>query len=547
MKKSQKPKKIDISTEQLQQLTDRLEANRLEPRDYEILRTVLKSYVYLHTMLEQKKTSIKKLLRTVFGKTEKSKNLLKKSKDAKDKSSDDDRKAGSDPGGSTPTDQGPKKKVKGHGRNGHSAYTGAERVSVEHPELKHGDPCPECPKGKIYEIKDPETVVRITGTAPLQARAYELDKLRCNLCGSIFKASLPSQAGSKKYDETAGAMIALLRYGSGFPFTRLENLQAGFGVPLPASTQWEVSEQTADKIYPAYDELLRQSAQADILHNDDTPMKVLELMKENEAQDEKKPSRTGIFTTGIVAKLAEHRMALFFTGRKHAGENMTEVLRKRSSGLPPPIQMCDALSRNSSKEFKTILANCLTHGRRNFVDVHASFPDQCRYVIDTLAEVYKNDAKTKQQAMSADERLEYHQTHSGTLMDNLKQWLEEQLSEKKAEPNSGLGQAINYMLKYWKALTQFLRVPGAPLDNNICERALKRAILHRKNSMFYKTQHGAYIGDLFMSLIHTCHLSKINPFDYLVSLQKNSSEVFKNPAAWLPWNYREKLACLSTT
>jgi len=488
-------------------------------------------------------------MRTLFGKTEKSKNLPKKS--AKEKSSDENLKEGDAPGGGTPkSDQGPKKKVKGHGRNGHSAYTGAERIAVAHPDLKHGDPCPECPKGKVYELREPETIVRITGTAPLQAVAYELEKLRCNLCGMIFKAAPPVQAGSEKYDETAGAMIALLRYGSGFPFKRLENLQAGFGVPLPVSTQWEVAEKTADKIYPVYDELLRQSAQAEILHNDDTPMKILDLIKENQVQQEhvqKKSSRTGIFTTGIVAKLAGCMIALFFTGRRHAGENMTEVLRKRSSGLPPPIQMCDALSRNLPRELKTILVNCLTHGRRNFVDVYESFPEQCRHVIDTLAVVYKHDAETRQLSMSDDERLKYHQTHSGLLMGNLKQWLEDQLSEKKAEPNSGIGKAIGYMLNHWKALTQFLRVPGAPLDNNICERALKRAILHRKNSMFYKTLHGAYIGDLFMSLIHTCHLSKIDPFDYLVSLQKNSSEVFKNPAVWLPWNYQETLACLSAS
>ncbi len=538
MKKVKKPKKIDISAEQLQELSTRLETNQLQPRDYEILRAVLKSYVYLYTMLQQKTTSIKKLMRTVFGKTEKSKSLLKKQKESKDKKGDDD-----PPGiGNTGASPEVKKKVKGHGRNGHSEYTGAKRQYVQHPELKHGDPCPECPKGRVYEMKETETVIRIQGTAPLQAIAHKLEKLRCNLCGMIFKASLPEQAGSKKYDKTAGAMIALLRYGSGFPFKRLENLQAGFGVPMPASTQWEVAEHTANKIYPAYDELLRQCAQAEIMHNDDTPMKILELMKENRQQ---KHSRTGVFTTGIVAKLKNRKIALFFTGRNHAGENITEVLQKHSSGLPPPIQMCDALSRNSSREFKTILANCMVHGRRNFVDVCSSFPEQCQYVLETLAEVYKNDTVIRQQAMSIDDRLEYHKAHSGPLMDDLKQWLQEQFSEKKAEPNSGLGQAINYMLNHWKALTQFLRVPGAPLDNNICEQALKRAILHRKNSMFYKTQNGAYIGDLFMSLIHTCHLSKINPFDYLVSLQKYSSELFKNPAQWLPWNYQETMACMS--
>lgn len=532
---NKKPQKITISHDELQQLLARLE-QQLSKRDYGIVKNILHSYVYLQTMFEQKKTSVKKLLRAMFGTTEKSKNLPGKSKQAKDKSGDED---------PPPTGTAAGTKAKGHGRNGQAAYSGAERHVVKHPDLKPGDSCPECLKGKVYEMTEPETVVRITGTAPLQARVYELDRLRCNLCGMIFKTALPEQAGVEKYDKTASAMISLLRYGSGFPMTRLENLQAGFGMPLPASTQWEVVEKAADKIYPAYDELLRQSAQAEILHNDDTSMKVLELMKENEQQEKKKTSRTGIFTTGIVAKCADHKMALFFTGRKHAGENMQEVLKKRSSDLPRPIQMCDALSRNLPKEFVTILVNCMAHGRRNFVDIYESFPEQCRHVIDTLADVYKHDAETGQRGMSADERLEYHKTHSGPLMDDLKQWLEAQLSERKAEPNSGLGQAISYMLNHWKALTQFLRVPGAPLDNNICERALKRAILHRKNSMFYKTQHGAYIGDLFMSLIHTCHLSGVNPFDYLVNLQKFSSELFKNPAAWLPWNYQDTLTALS--
>ena len=128
------------------------------------------------------------------------------------------------------------------------------------------------------------------------------------------------------------------------------------------------------------------------------------------------------------------------------------------------------------------------------------------------------------------------------LMDDLHCWLRKQLDDKKVEPNSSLGKAINYMLNHWQPLTLFLRVEKAPLDNNICEYALKMAIMHRKNSLFYKTEHGAYIGDLFMSLIHTCALAKINPFEYLTALQKNSSALFANPNRWLPWNYKENFA-----
>ena len=126
-------------------------------------------------------------------------------------------------------------------------------------------------------------------------------------------------------------------------------------------------------------------------------------------------------------------------------------------------------------------------------------------------------------------------------MDGLDAWFESQFDEKKVEPNSGLGKAIKYMRKHWNELSLFLREPGAPLDNNLCERALKKAILHRKNSLFYKTKHGAYVGDLFMSLIHTCVLCKVNPFDYLIKLQQHSASLFKNPSQWLPWNYKDAI------
>jgi len=171
----------------------------------------------------------------------------------------------------------------------------------------------------------------------------------------------------------------------------------------------------------------------------------------------------------------------------------------------------------------------------------ANFPEECRFVLETLGDVYKNDAVCKEQNMSPDERLLFHQTESGPLMDKLHEWFVAQFEEKRVEPNSGLGEAISYMLKHWEPLTLFLRKAGAPLDNNICERALKKAILHRRNSLFFKTDNGARVGDLFMSLIHTCHLCGADPFDYLTALQEHSAKVAQAPQDWLPWNYAEAL------
>ncbi|HEX9872391.1 MAG TPA: transposase, partial [Candidatus Tectomicrobia bacterium] len=131
-------------------------------------------------------------------------------------------------------------------------------------------------------------------------------------------------------------------------------------------------------------------------------------------------------------------------------------------------------------------------------------PEPCRHVIEVLAEVYRHEAHCREQNLSHAQRLAYHQEHSAPLMEALKTWMVEQLESRQVEPNCGLGQAIHYMLKHWNELTLFLRQVGAPLDNNICERALKKAILHRKNSLFFKTKNGAEVGDIYMSLIYTC-------------------------------------------
>ncbi len=527
------PREIELTPEELEGLMHRLDTGALTAEDHEIIKSIIETFLALNQAVRDKDGKINKLLRMIFGaKTEKADKVLT----SESQGEADTEKAGekTEDSGETADD-----KPKGHGRNGTSEYAGAEKVFVPHTELKPGDACPECPNGKVYTWTT-GAVVRFTGGAPLQAKVWELEKLRCNLCGEIFTAKLPEDAGAEKYDETACAMVPLLRYGSGLPFNRLEQLQESMGSPLPASTQWDIAEKTANRIYPVYYELMRQAAHGDIIHNDDTTIKIIELLNKEE------DGRKGTFTSGILSVSDTRKIVLFRTGRQHAGENMTDLLKLRPQDLGPPIQMCDALSRNTSNEFETILANCLTHARRNFVDEINNFPEECRYVIETLAAVYKNDETTKEENMTPKERLAYHQAESSPLMKQLYVWMKNQIDDKKAEPNSGLGKAISYMIKHWEPLTLFLRIEKAPLDNNICEQGLKRAILHRKNSLYYRTLHGALVGDIFMSLIHTCKLSKINPFDYLVALQKHTHEVFRNPQEWLPWNYTAADVVLST-
>jgi len=531
---------IDLEMQEIESLLAEARET-LGEESYYKLEKLVNAYLTMSRLIEDKKTTIKHLRKLLFGSTSE-----KTSKVAGQASG----KTGGKP---DVPDKPDKKKRKGHGRNGADAYQGAKKIMVPHENLKPGEGCPECKKGKVYEQKDPAVLVRITGQAPLGATVHELQRLRCNLCGEVFTAKAPEGVGDKKYDGRSAAMIALLKYGSGFPFNRLQGLQGSMGIPLPASTQWDIVKEMAGELTPVYTSMIQQAAQGEVLYNDDTTMKILELMPgakstaaESSTCEDVPPDRTGVFTSGIVSTGDGHKTALFFTGRRHAGENLEQVLNHRASELGKPIQMCDALSRNLPGELETIVANCIAHGRRKFVDVVENFPGACGHVLEQLAEVYHNDTIARDKGLSPDERLRFHQEKSAPVMDKLLKWFKAQLKEKIVEPNSGLGEAIAYMEAHWNELTLFLRVAGAPLDNNICERALKKAILHRKSAMFYKTQNGARVGDLFMSLIYTCQLMKESPFEYLTTLIDNTPAIATRPQDWMPWNYRDTLADLET-
>jgi transposase len=525
-------RRIEVPMEELKQALARALNAPMAHADYRKLEAALDTLAHLTDLLADKDTTIRDLRQWLFPpSTEKTREVLKN--------------AGIEPDAAGPGNQEPKKKRPGHGRNAAEAYQGAQRVKTPHPTMKTGDTCPGCEKGKVYTQQEAKLLVRVVGQAPIAATVYEMERLRCNLCGEIFTAPAPEEAGSEqqsKYDETAAAMISTLRYGGGMPLNRLKDLEASLGIPLPASTQWEIVEEVADRIQPAHDELIRQAAQGEVLHNDDTSMKVMSLRRENSKEDST-GERTGIFTSGIVSTQPGRRIALFLTGRKHAGENLSEVLERRAAELAPPIQMCDALSRNLKlpAELEVIVGHCLAHGRRRFVAVAENFPEPCRHVLEKLGEVYAHDAMARKLALSPEQRLRFHQERSKPVMDELETWLKAQLAEKTVEPNSGLGTAMTYLLRHWGKLTLFLRQAGAPLDNNVCERALKKAILHRKNSLFYKTQNGARVGDLFMSLIHTAELCGANPFDYLTALQRHAGELATAASEWMPWNYRQTL------
>jgi hypothetical protein len=535
---------------------------RLTAEDYQRLEWLVASYEEQARLLRDKDALIARLRRKrSSSSSEKSADILPapalgsadaESAPASEPASDPDPPnappsgAASDPASARRATRAPqRRRRRGHGRIPVDAYQPATHTAVPHTALCAHDPCPSCRQGTVYPLR-PQPVLHLVGQAPLVAHRFDCERLRCGRCGEVFTAPAPPEARGPKYSASAAAVLAVLHYGTGLPWHRLEQLQRNVHTPVPASTQWEVVCGAEPSLRPVFEALMDQAAAASVLHTDDTSVRILELMgrrraKLLEQEALERPERTGLFTTATVSIAESRTIVLFHSGRSHAGENLKELLDRRAPDAAAPLHMCDGLDRNRARGHAVIECNCLAHGRRHFVDERENHPDECRFLIESLGAIFHNEGLCAEDGLTPEARLEFHQKHSAPLLANLHAWLQSLFEEKRVEPNSGLGKAVKYMLSRWEALTRFTRIAGAPLDNNIAERALKYAIRHRKNSLFYRTTRGAEVGDLYMSLIHTAQLHGENPIEYLTALMEHGRSVALDPTAWLPWNFRSAL------
>jgi transposase len=527
-----KPGRLDFTPEQIEALLDRIANKCLEEGDYPLLADLIRAIVWMNLSLQEKELTIHRL-RSIFGiKTETAKKLLEVAQGTTPESNDVDKDSPPDGDKDSPPAKR-KKDKKGHGHQPASAFTEAKMISVAHQILKKGGLCPSCRQGKLFSLK-PGSVIRIVGQPWLNVEIYRPERLRCATCGRTFTAALPAEiAVGSRADSTAKAIVSILKYRGGIPFYRQQQMQEMLGTPLSASEIWQMTEETADSVHPIYVLLCQEAADARVLQNDDTAANILSIKQQ--IQDEK---RKGTFTTAILATLADEiRIGLFFTGRKHAGENLNELLNDRPKGRDPPIQQCDASSRNVPKDHETQLANCLAHARRKFYDLVEVWPRVVTKIIGLFATLYINDRIAP---LDPQERLVWHQKNSTPVMQEIKNYCDTLLASKEVEPNGSLGKAIAYLNNHWEAFTLFLRVPGVPLTNNEGEQLIKRAVLNRKNAYFFRNETGAKIADILMSVIETCVYNGINPWNYLVAIQTYEKDARSNPRLWLPWVYESR-------
>jgi transposase len=572
------PKHTEVDQEELEAILAAVKPS-LNSSQYKILESAVKMLIWLQFVVKEKSLSIARLTRMLLGKsTENLKNLKKRanaktpsddvnsnddepgenpsgneSEQSSDKQKDADQKNNAvSPSSNAPSEGAPQssKKKENHGRRPLDDYNVSKITYIPHDCLRAGQKCPLCLKGTLYDI-DPQTLLLIRGQPPLKGEAYSAQGLRCHLCQHVFRATFPKEvANQPKADMSARAIVCLAKYQLGTPLYRLETWQKIMKLPISDSEMWEWTESVALVLHPVHQALINMAAKGDVIHNDDTTGKILELMEENrQAELAKKNSnntdkkadkhRKGIYTTALLSKLDGHQIAIYMTGRKNSGENMDELLDLRPKGLKRPVQACDGSSQNSVERHETDVAKCFNHARHNFCELVEAWPKEALAMVEMCNTIFMNDRKTKQ--MEPDERLKFHQEYSAPIMDKLKSYANSLIDKKKVEPNSSFGKAINYLNNHWEGLTLILRDGNAPLSNNECERAIKSSVLIRKNSYFYKTCWGAFIGDTLLSIIKTCGLNEVNPYDYLMAIQANFEDVAKRQHAWLPWNYTQNV------
>lgn len=553
-----------LSSRQVEELESRIRSSSLDQEDTDTLLGLLAFVLWLQERLSCAKLSIKRL-KKLFGFTSETRKKDKdgqgpKKPDAAEMSETSTDSAETVPN-SEPTHELASKNPaepnwdpsQNHGRYGADDYTGCEIIEVPFTDevLKNGQ-CPSCAEhnteANLTYIK-PRVVVLLDAQPIISGERYQLQKARCTLCQAYFTADMPATVVERpKYSCRCSSAIAINHYIAGMPFKRLEMLQEAQGVPLSDSTQYDLMVKLYQSVIIYVVQALRIcAANGDMKYYDDTPGRILEQMRLN-LQAKSKKEKKGVHATALLSEYQGQRIYLFDTNTLPAGKQLKNLLSARTVDNDF-ITMSDASASNFPMLDEDLMASwiiclCLSHGRRRFVELLGEQDADIEFILDVISEVYGNDRYCKDNKLSPDERLLYHQKHSAPIMEAMRIWFNNLLLFKKVEPNSRLGNAIIYMLKHWEWLTQFLRVAGAPLDNNICEQAIKIVIRYRKNSLFYRTFYGASIGDAIMSVLYTAKYAGANIFDYLNTLQENEQAVQENPESWLPWNYEQTLMSL---
>jgi hypothetical protein len=453
-----------------------------------------------------------------------------------------------------------KKKVKGHGRKGASAFVNAKHVVHALAAGVLGALCAICGVGRLTRYRE-KVVIRVVGQPLFAAECHHLEQVRCRKCGRIVRAEAPKGllegVGSSYtvYDWSACAMLVVMHYFAAAPFKRLESLHAGWGIPLADANLWRVVDETDDLLLPLYRALeLHGIQKADTLRIDDTGSVVVALERQIQAEvaalerigESTRDVRKGINATGVLLETSSGTVVLYFTGRHHAGEVLDRLLARRvpSPGGAPLVKVTDGATKNFDHRHREQLveATCNAHAFLKFRDIKDKHPAEYAVAGEVYKAVFDNDDEAKRLRLSPDERMLFHRERSKPQMKKLWAMCKEKLGQKLVEPTSALWEPLTFIINQWARLTRFYEAPGVPLDTNLVEQKLIIPVRYLAASFNYQTETGAEVGDRMMSLLATAQANGVEPVAYLAHCLQHHEDLASQPEEYLPWVYRERAA-----
>ena len=450
-----------------------------------------------------------------------------------------------EPEGEASSKERPKTNPNHGGKAGVSDYPDAAQCVHVHPDLKPGDLCPECGKGKLY-LK-PRARLFFVGSAPITPVRHIFQDLMCNLCRSIFKAPTSEDAISDGVEEenlytySAIAMMTVSKFFSQLPYYRFAKMTGFLGVRISSSSQIDQIEKVANTLNPVFKIMLSLSSSSWLYMTDDAMARILnwKTTKKKVRSTGREAIRDGTHSSVAISfDSLDRMMILIKTDIIHSGEWMDQILEKRSEDLPSPQIMWDRASCNTVTVCEYIDLACHQHARANFDDQKDALPHVIKPILEKYKRIFFNDSQTS--LMTPSERLFYHQKNSGPIFDSIVKISHEILRSKIFTENSKLAQPFQYIINHEKALRGFLRYEGAPLSNNLVERVINNLVLIRRASHYYRTRESAAIADTLLSVGLTAAYCDVNLYEYFRLAQAHKEDVRKSPLEWLPWNFLER-------
>jgi transposase len=436
-----------------------------------------------------------------------------------------------------------------------------DEICVHHKTLKPGDTCPECGKGKLYEVDSMEDDIKVFIKELIKIKRYLRQRLRCNACGWYATAERPPEAGeSNGHSGELVAYVVIMRCNGGMPYNRSGSLNKSLGLSLTKQQVYAICADFAEMFSVVIAAMRKEVANCPVIANDSTTAKIIEVSKIKESPtykpgSKKNPSERSSSRTSVVIGFDSELQpvgCIFHTGQMHSGEFMETILDDRDKELAAPVVMADMATTSDTPQFNAakdeekpyIRAGCNDHALRKIEQALKAYPQNI-VLVHNYQCIYAHDALIKDRNLPPADRLKVHRNLNASRMEQIKS---DALAIKngtggfiKAEPNSIEGKAVAYFLKYWDCLTGFLNVVGVPLSNCSCEQALKKMIWLRNSSRVFRTLKGAATTDSLQTLIHTAGVIEVNAFEYCLALCQNQDQVKQNPHLWTPRAYKTAL------